>query len=332
VSGVISRAVLLPLALALLVGGPAVGATPAPPGPPLPEAQPIGLHAVAARAKVRLGEPFAYSVEIRHLPEEWYVLAPDPQLSPFRAEGIRCRRDGPAAGGTAAAAEARTTCTMQLALFALGQVDVPDLPFTVERPGGKARLSVPGPRITGVGVIDPAAPPEALQLRDIAPPAPLLVRTLLPLWWALGILCAAALAWAGGAAARRLRPRRGPPPPPSPFQRFSRRLASLEAERLPERGEGAEHVARLSEAVREYLGALAGRPALDLTSAELLEVVRAAGDPRIDPDGLARFLADADLVKFARAPPLPELCQAGLEFAQGLRERTRPTPGPEEAR
>lgn len=311
------------LLLALLAGAPPEAA-PGPAEPPLPEAQPLGLHALAARAKVRLGEPFAYSVEIRHRPEERYVLGKDPQLSPFRAEGIRCRREAPAAG----AAEVKTTCTMQLSLFALGQVDVPDLPFSVERPGGKARLAVPGPRITGVGMIDPAAPPEALRLRDIAPPAPLLVRTLRPLWWALGVLGAAALALAGVQAVRRLRPRRGPPPPPSPFQRFSRRLASLEAERLPERGEGAEHVARLSEAVREYLGALAGRPALDLTSAELLEVVRAAGDPRLELVELERFLADADLVKFARAPPSPELCLAGLEYARRLRERTRPASAP----
>ncbi len=318
------------LALALLAAAPPDGAAPAPPGAPLPEAKPIGLHALAARAKVKLGEPFAYSVEIRHLPEERYVLGEDPPLSPFRAEGIRCRRDGPAAGG--AVAEARTTCTMQLALFALGQVDVPDLPFTVERPGGKARLAVPGPRITGVGVIDPAAPREALQLRDIAPPVPLLVRTLRPVWWALGVLGAAALAWAGAVAVRRLRPRRGPPPPPSPFQRFSHQLAALEAERLPERGEGAAQVARLSEAVRAYLGALAGRPALDLTSAELLELVRSGGDARIDPVELERFLSDADLVKFARAPATPALCLAGLEFAQRLRERTRPAPAPEAPR
>jgi hypothetical protein len=313
------------LALALLAGASQDGSAPAPPGPPLPEAQPIGLHALAAKAKVRLGEPFAYSVEIRHRPEEWYQLGKDLPLAPFRAEGVRCRRVEPAA-----ATEVKTICTMQLALFALGQVDVPDLPFAVDRPGGKARLAVPGPRITGVGVIDPAAPPEALQLRDIAPPAPLLVRTLRPLWWALGVLGAAALAFLGVQAVRRLRPRRGPPPPPSPFLRFSRRLAALEAERLPERGEGAEHVARLSEAVRDYLGALSGRPALDLTSAELLELVRSGGDPRLDPAELERFLSDADLVKFARQPPVPALCLAGLEYAQRLRERTRPPPpGPE---
>jgi hypothetical protein len=306
------------LALALASGAvPAGGAEgTAPKAPPLPEAQPIGFHALAARASVKLGEPFAYSVEIRHLPGEKYDLRKDPALSPFRADRVSCRRE-------AAGAEVKTTCSMQLALFALGQVDVPDLVFDVDRPAGKAQLSVPGPRITGVGIIDPAAPPQALRLRDIAPPAPLLVRTLRPLYLALSILAAAALAAALGRALLSRRPRKGPPPL-SPFERFSRRLAALEAERLAERGEGGEHVARLSEAVRDYLGALHRRPALDLTSAELLATLRQSGDPRLDLDDLERFLADADLVKFARVPAVPALCRAGLEFARRLLERTRP--------
>lgn len=245
-------------------------------------------------------------------------------MKPFLADGVQCRRE-------IASGEARTTCRMQLSLFALGQVDVPDLLFDVEAPGGKAQLSVPGPRITGVGIIDPAAPPGALQLRDIAPPTPLLVRTLRPLYLGLAIALAAALFFFLARKMRRLPPRRWEPAPVSPLERFRRRLAALEAERLPERGEGLLHVARLSEAVRDYLGSLAGRPALDLTSGELVEVLQSLGDPRIDLAKLNRFLADADLVKFAKRPAAPELCQAGMEFARVLLERTRPPP-PEPAR
>jgi hypothetical protein len=312
------------LALALAAGAPPLGAPEGEPqASPLPEAQPIGFHALAARASVRLGEPFAYSVEIRHPPEERYALRKDPALAPFRADRVSCRRD-------LAEKEVKTTCTMQLSLFALGQVDVPDLVFDVDRPAGKAQLRVPGPRITGVGILDPAAPPASLHLRDIAPPAPLLLLSLRPLFWALAVLSAAALAFPlGRALLRRLGAREGPPPL-SPFERFARRLSSLEAERLPERGEGSDHVARLSEAVRDYLGALLRRPALDLTSAELLAALRAAPDPRLDLVDLERFLRDADLVKFAREPAGHTLCRAGLDFAKRLLDRTRPKP--EEAR
>jgi hypothetical protein len=285
--------------------------------PALPEAQPVGFHARADKASVRLGEPFAYSVEVRHRPEESYALHGKPALSPFQVEGMRCRRE-------LEKGEARTTCTMRLALFALGPVDVPDLIFDVDGPGGKARLAVPGPRITGVGVIDPRTPPGLLKLRDIAPPAPLLVPSYRLVWWALGILAAAAAAILGVGALRRARARRRTAIEPTPFERFERRIAALEAERLPQRGLGGELVARLSEAVREYLGALAGLPALDLTSAELLAALRQARASHVDLEGLELFLGEADLVKFARQPAEPEKCRAGIEYAQGLLERTRP--------
>lgn len=299
--------------LALLLSAPAAAAAPA--APP-PEAQPIGFRSHADKASVRLGEPFGYEVEIRHRPEEWYVLHGPPALAPFQADGVRCRRD-------AGKGEVRTTCSMRLALFALGPVDVPDLAFDADGPAGKARLAVPGPRVTGVGVLDPAVPPDGIAIRDISPPAPLLVPSLRLLWWTLGVAGGAAVAAALARALLRARARRRLVPEPTPAERFARRLAALEAERLPERGRAAEHLARLAEAVREYLGALAGLPALDLTSAELVTAVRQGGDARLDPGGLELFLAEADLVKFARQPAAPEACAAGLEYARGLLERTQ---------
>lgn len=290
---------------------------PSAPAPAIAEARPIGFHSRAEKANVRLGEPFAYSVEVRHRPEERYAVHGRPALAPFRADGLRCRRD-------LDKGQARTTCTMQLALFALGSVDVPDLVFDVEGPGGKARLAVPGPRITGVGVIDPGVPADSIALRDLAPPVPLLVTSYRLVWWGLGIVAAAALAIAGMGALRRARARRRAVPEISPAERFARRIAALEAERLPERGLGGDHVARLSEAVREYLGALSGLPALDLTSAELVAALREAPVSRVDLDGLELFLGDADLVKFARQPAGPERCRAGMLFARSLLEGTRP--------
>ncbi len=294
---------------------PAAGAPAA--EPLLPEAEPIGFHARADKASVRLGEPFAYSVEVRHRPEESYALHGQPALEPFVADGVRCRRE-------VVKSEARTTCTMQLSLFALGPVDVPDLLFDVERPTGRARLAVPGPRITGVGVIDPRAPVAALQLRDLAPPVPLLVRSWRLLWWALGIALGAAAAVLAVRALRRARARRRIAAEPTPFERFERRIAAIEAERLPQHGQGDEHVARLSESVREYLGALGGLPALDLTSAELRAALRPSPPSGVGLDALEGFLREADLVKFARRPALPEVCQDGLAYAKALLEATRP--------
>ena len=302
------------VALALAAADPALATAPA------AEAHPLGFQARASKANVRLGEPFDYVVEIRHAPAERYQLHGAPALAPFHLDGAPRCRDEPEKG------EAVTTCTMRLALFTLGAADVPDLPFDVDGPGGKAVLQVPGPRVTGVGVVDPSAPPAALALRDIAPPAPLLVRSLRLLFWALGVLAAAALVAAGVSWLRRRRPARAAPPPVPPHERLARRLAALEAERLPARGMGREHVERLAEMVREYLGALPAPRTLDRTTAETVAALRGAPDPRVDLDALQAFLGEADLVKFARWPADAETCSAGLEYARGLLERTRPPP------
>ncbi|HTN51151.1 MAG TPA: hypothetical protein VML50_02010 [Anaeromyxobacter sp.] len=310
------------LLLSALVAG-AGGATATPPADAPPPAAPAAAHplsfaARASRAEVRLGEPFDYELEVRHRPEEWYALPAEPSLAPFRAHGGACRRAEQ--GG-----EVTTTCTLRLALFALGPVDVPALPLQVQTPAGPAVLGVPGPRVTGVGILDPAAPPESLALRDIAPPVPLLVRSLRRVGWALGLLAGVALAVLGW---RELRRRRGirsePATPPPPHERLARLLDALEAERLGERGLAREHFFRLSEAVREYLGALLGVSALDLTTAELLGLLGRAGDPRLDPEALRGFLEDVDLVKFARAAAGPGECAAGVAFARRLLARTRP--------
>jgi len=304
---------VIPPALVLLLSAAA------PPDSPLPEAAPLSFEARADRARVRLGEPFAYEVTIRHRPEEWYRLPAGPALNPFQAEGVSCRRDP-------ARAEVHTICSMRLALFALGPVDVPDLVFLVDGPTGKSRLEVPGPRITGLGILDPSLPPASISLRDIAPPVPLFVPSVRLAFLAVSVL---AVLWLAAAARRvlaRRRAGRGAVGEPSPAERFASRLEELEVERLPQRGLCEDHLTRLSEAVREYLGALSALPALDLTSGELLAALGEARDPRLDLRGLELLLVGADLVKFARARATPEACRDGTEYAQSLLGRTRQSP------
>ncbi|MGC4000584.1 MAG: hypothetical protein QM767_25315 [Anaeromyxobacter sp.] len=288
--------------------------------PALPEARPLDVRAELSRGEVKLGEPFTLAVEIRHAPDETYLLPEHLAAEPFRAAGQgRCSRAG------RAPAEVVTTCTVPLALYALGEQQLPTLSLPVQTPRGPAVLTLAGPPVTGVGLIDPTVPTEELALRDPAPPVPLMVRSLRLLWWTLGILGGlAALALLVRALLRlRHRPRKAAPPLP-PHVRFARRLDALEGERLPEQGRGEEHVARLSELVREYLGSLTRLPALDLTSGELLAGLRAAPDPRLELEALEGFLAEADLVKFARAQPTAAGCAAGTAYARRLLAATRP--------
>lgn len=295
--------------LAAVAAGPGAAEPGAPDAPAA--APPLSVVVRAERTEARLGEPVAYELEVRHRPDQSYALAGDLEAPPFRAAARGCRR-------TESGGEARTTCALSLSLYALGPHDVPDVKLAVRTPAGEAVLAVPGPRLTGVGIIDPAAPPERLALRGPAPPVPLMVPSLRVLAWAAGAL-ALVLAALLLRRAWRARSRAASEPPPEPAAvRLARRLDALEAKGLAARGLGREHVFEVSEIVREWLGAVTGVNALDLTTPELVERLRALGDPRLDVAALARFGERADLVKYARAPAGPADCAAATAFARGL--------------
>ncbi|HET9552720.1 MAG TPA: hypothetical protein VFP50_07110 [Anaeromyxobacteraceae bacterium] len=307
------------LALLLLAAAePAPAAAEA--APALPPASPRAVHTRLSTNQPRLGAPFDYDIAVRHDRAERWSAPADPKLAPFRAAAEGCRR---ADEGE----DVVTTCRYRLSLFELGARDVPPVRLEVATPAGPRAFEVKGPRVEAAGVIDPAAPEGELELRPPAPPAPLLVRSWRLVWWAVGAaasVLAAVLAWRAWRGRAR---RAAEPPPPVPADvRFARRLDALEAERLAEQGRAREHFIRLSEAVREYLGAVTGVNALDLTTGELLDALAAGGDPRLDLPALRQFAETADLVKFARAPAGGYECQAALGFARALLARTRPPP------
>jgi hypothetical protein len=309
------------LALVLAAASPAADAPPAAAPPDrVEQATPRQVHSRTSAAGARLGEPIEWEIEVRHAPEERYQFdAPLPD-GPYRAEPAGCQRlDQPG--------ETTTTCRLRVALLALGAVDLPALRLSVSTPDGPRALDVPGPRLTGNGVIDPKVPADQLQLKELAPPVPLLVPSWQLLWWAAGALAAALLGWRLWRWWRaRRRAGEAPPPLVPPELRFAARLDELTRERLGEQGRGREHFFRLSEAVRDYLGAVTGLNALDLTTEELLAALSRQPDPRLPLEPLRRFSETADLVKFARLHADGHACAEGIAFGRELLDRTRPAP------
>jgi hypothetical protein len=326
--------VLLAWLAALAASQAAAATAPAEPVPPAPpQAEPKEVRSRLTRAQPRLGEPFDWEIELRHGTAESYALPGKLALPPFQATPMGCRR-APAADrrerpGDSAGQDSLTTCTVRLTLFQLGAHDLPTLRLEAATPAGPRVLDVPGPRVEAAGVIDPKAPAESLKLRDPAAAVPLLVPTWRPVWLALGALALLLLAWLGWRAWRRRAARAAEPAPPiPPAERFVRRLDALEAERLPERGQVREYFFRLSEAVRQYVGALTGVNAPDLTTAELVDALRAGSAAGLDVEALRGFSEDADLIKFARFPAGGYECDAGMRYARDLLARTRPPGSP----
>lgn len=315
-------------ALLMAVTAPAPAAiaqatsTAAPPAvPPAPaQAAPRQVHSRTSASAAKLGEPLEWNIEIRHPPAERYQFgAPLPE-GPWRAEPLGCQR-------VETTDEVTTTCRLRLALLSLGAVDLPGLSLAVTTPDGQRSLDVPGPRLTGNGVIDPAVPSDQLKLKDLAPPVPLMVPSWRLLWVTLAALAAILVGWR---LWRWWRARRhagaAPPPPIPPEVRFAARLDELEGERLGEQGRGREHWFRLSESVRDYLGAVTGVNALDLTTAELLERLADQPDPRLPIEPVRQFCETSDLVKFAKLAADGHACADGIAFGRELLAKTRPPP------
>jgi hypothetical protein len=75
----------------------------------------------------------------------------------------------------------------------------------------------------------------------------------------------------------------------------------------------------LAEIVREYLGARYGFDSLELTTTELLDQLQQRAAHLAAADGeVARFVAETDLVKFAKAGSTDEAAAKGLDAAQAI--------------
>ena len=170
--------------------------------------------------------------------------------------------------------------------------------------------------------IVPVAPPGNPELKDIRDP----LERHGPDWWGV----AGALAAAGAAGVEFLRRRhehRPEPAPasaapvpsaqtPDPYEQATAQLREIEQSGWATDGDRARQYAAVSDVLRAYLEAAHDIPACRRTTRELLGAL----PPALTPNGLgARFttlLAEADLVKFARARPVPA---AGDEALRGAR-------------
>lgn len=84
-------------------------------------------------------------------------------------------------------------------------------------------------------------------------------------------------------------------------------------------------VAELSEILREYLGGRYRFYALDMTSTELLERLKALDIKHLPQDEVQRFTDTSDLVKFAGLPATPEEMVELHLFVQGVVAKTMQT-------
>jgi hypothetical protein len=305
----------LSFALALAGVGPAGAAQVAPPPAtapspaPTPEG-PVRVTATPARSDVTVGETLALELKATGPDGTVYTFPADASTDAFELRSPSPPPDAPA--------PPPGVRRYEVAVFALGAVEIPPIPVRYRLPDGATGEASSAPVKLKVVSLLPKG--EEPKLADVKPPVPVGVGRAF--WIALGVvlvLAAALAAWLWRRLRRKAAPaEKAPAPPVAPDVEALRSLDALAAQALPARGEHRAFYIALTAVAKRYLERRLGAPILEMTTAETLAFLR--GHPQAD--GLHTTVRDvaeaADRIKFARAEGLAAEAERHMTAVRGL--------------
>jgi hypothetical protein len=141
-------------------------------------------------------------------------------------------------------------------------------------------------------------------------------------WFAGGALLLAACGFLGARLLDRRRRRRAAEAPvisgPTPEEEFERAIALLLASGILEQGLYREFYYEVSGAVRLYLERVHGLPLLESTSTEVMDWIGGRLSSANERAALRDWLAEGDLVKYARMERLQAEARNYLERSRDL--------------
>lgn len=210
---------------------------------------------------------------------------------------------------------------------------LPPIPIALSRASGELVTLCTTPH--AIVIDEPIANETEPAPKDNPPPRPqreiwTLARDL-TYGALLGIALAALVAWLVVLWRRRPKPPKPPPPPRPPWELALEALEDLRREDLVSQGRQAEHIDRVSDVVRLYLGRRFGFDGIESTTDEVLQVLRRMTPPLPVYDEVRQLLQDSDLVKFARWTPTDTDCRDVLTAAEHIVGATMPAQRPEPA-
>lgn len=265
---------------------------------------------------IHVGDPVTVRLSVDH-PDGWTVEWPDSlAVGPFEVLSAETSAPAAAADGD----KSRSTATLVVTSFELGELELPAIAVPVASPDGATDTLFTDPFRVGVETV---GLDESGDIRDIRGPL-----SIPRAWWGLVAWVALAAALAGGVAYYLHRTRRRTPPaaapavpraPPRPFHELAlEALRLLEKSPLLERGQVKEYHVRISEIIRRYVEGQFEVPALELTTQEVVDGMRRAALGGHVTGAFRDFLERCDLVKFAKLRPAPEKSRALMERAREL--------------
>lgn len=256
----------------------------------------------------------------RALKEAGFVI-PEPDAG----AGPAIQRPAPNAAGE------RVTTTVAIPFVALPEKPgrnlmlLPPVPISVSRASGEVVTVCTHPH--QIAVEDPIANEADPKVKPNPEPRPQREEWVAAKQAAMAAAVGAVLALIAAWIIRRWRrrPRFVPAPPPRlPWVVAMEELAALKRSSLLAEGKTDELFDRVSDCVRKYLGARYGFDGLETTSDEMRALLRRVRPPVPVLPEIGDFLADCDLVKFARVQPTEQDCVEALKRGETIVRRTVP--------
>lgn len=109
-----------------------------------------------------------------------------------------------------------------------------------------------------------------------------------------------------------------------PYDEAIMRLTQLKSEKLWEAGQDKEYFTRLTDILRNYIDRRFAINAMEMTSAQIMDVLRKNEETMPVNDQLNKILEMADFVKFAKMRPLPEDNEVAYQRSLNFVNETKP--------
>lgn len=283
----------------------------------------IDVSLSAGQTELTVGDPVSLTLAVTHSPDDQVIF---PGL-PATWGAFEVRSQSPTQVAENDDGSLTTSQTIEVTLFVPGEFETPDLLVTVRDASGE--------------VSERAAPPVSLTiasvlvegdeaLRDIRGQAGLSVPPVWP-WVVGGVLLVALASLAAYVVVMRRRARLGLMPEGVRDTRPAYQVALDELDRikgldLPGQGRLKEHYTLVSECMRTYLEDAYRVPAIDQTTDEIRQGLRATDFGTEPARHAVELLEESDLVKFAKFVPDVRSAREAAVQSRRLVELTKPMP------
>lgn len=285
------------------------------------------ITASVDKNSVVVGDPVTLNVVVRYQSQQNCIIPDDINFGKFKLlnRSVKSESRGD---------QKIDTYTFILTPLELGEVSIP--PITVYTsvdagyPDEESHLSTQEIKISVSGVIKEEQP----QLKDILPPEKVYERTYLLIYIVVGLLIFGMLIYL---ITRYLKKRRlsaakeigegDSTPPISPYEEAIIALKNLEEQRLIGRSEYKQLYLQLTEILKRFVERFYGFGATEMTTYELTAYLLDHPQPNLSLEDVRGILSQADLVKFARFTPEPEMAYKDFNGVKDIIEKAaRPNP------